>query len=274
VTGELKIHWVTRNCISIVGLMRQQNGSFTSRNVVQGLGEVCRFAEHVVYPRQPEAHAVALNGDGLIGKHFNSLGAQRAGNPIGIGECIMVPQHSPESMGRLQPPEQMGARLGNIGSLRMLTKKRLGHEITGQNDQFRMQLIDEGNGGTDRVDREVRVVMEVAEQCDVESVEVRWPATQPNFASHKLWAIGLNEQAVGAERGNTRARCETDELSPVNRKQWQSVFWATYLRLGQTLSSFRITQPRTSLNDKKDPSGQKLKVATRSMRRLAVVPGE
>jgi hypothetical protein len=137
-------------------------------------------------------------------------------------------------MGRLQAAEQVCARLRGIGSLLRIAQGRLGHEIAGQHDQIGMQIIDEGNGRPDRVNGEVRVVMEIAEQGDIESVEVGWPPPQPNFAPHELWAIRLNENAVGAERGNTRARCQTDELSPVNRKQWQSVFWVLrYLRLGQ-----------------------------------------
>ncbi len=216
---------MARNPVGEIRLVGQQDGGFAGRNVVQSFVEIGGFAENVVHSCQPKSPTIALDGHGLVGEDMNSLRGQSICNAIGIGEYIMISQHSPETVGRLEIAEQPGTRLGCRCRRGMFAKERHRHEIASQYDQLGTESIDYGDCRTDRVNREVGIVMEVAEQRDIESVEVSRPAAQTNFAPHELWAIGLNENSVRSESGYTRARCETYEFSSVNRKKRQSMFW-------------------------------------------------
>jgi hypothetical protein len=138
-----------------------------------------------------------------------------------------------------------------------------------------MNLCHKVDGGLYRVNREVRVVMEIAQKRDGEAIETRRPASQVNLLFDELKAIGLDEDSVCGESTDSRGRCEPDQISAADTKRCQSVFerhTLEYIRCNLRLSEYSASV--TLRYDDKNAFAQKLNVAIKSMRRFAVVPGE
>jgi len=57
------------------------------------------------------------------------------------------------------------------------------------------------------MNREVRIVVEVAEYNDSEAIESRRPALQRQVLANDARVIGLNEGGVDANRGNRSSGC-------------------------------------------------------------------
>src|SRR5579872_694891 len=95
---ELKVYGMPCNVIRIIRLMRHQNGRFVGRDVVQRLIQVCRLSENIIDAGKPEPSTVSFDWYRLIDQHRNPLPSQRAGDAFGIGEHIVVPEHSPDSV--------------------------------------------------------------------------------------------------------------------------------------------------------------------------------
>ena len=68
-------------------------------------------------------------------------------------------------------------------------------------------MIDHANGGMKRMNREVRIVVEVAEYNNGEAIELGRPAPQRQVLANNARMIGLNEGGVDAGRGNRGSGC-------------------------------------------------------------------
>ena len=68
-------------------------------------------------------------------------------------------------------------------------------------------MIDHANGGMKRMNREVRIVVEVAEYNNGEAIEFGRPAPQRQVLANDARTIGLNEGGVDADRGNRGSGC-------------------------------------------------------------------
>ena len=92
-----------------------------------------------------------------------------------------------------------------------------------------------------RVNGEVRVVVEITQKRDGEAIETRRPASQVNLLFDELKAIGLDEDSVCGERTDSRGRCEPDQISAADTKRCQSVFerhTLEYIRCNLRLSEY------------------------------------
>src|SRR5271166_5701158 len=86
--------------------------------MVQSRAQIGAAAQHVVHATEPEAATVALNGNGLVGKHLNTFGAKRASHAIRIGGAVVVSHYRPQTVRGLHLPQQSGARFGGRGCCR------------------------------------------------------------------------------------------------------------------------------------------------------------
>jgi hypothetical protein len=158
----------------------------------------------------------------LIGEHLNSLGAQRMRNPPRIGGGIVISQHRPQAMRSLHLTQQAGARFG-IGRTLLITSGQ-GHrdEVADERDQVRMQTVDHPDCGLQRMRGEVRVVVKIRKESDRETVKPLRPAGKRDWHANDARVIGLDQDGVGRDGSDARARRESDESTPGGTKKWQS----------------------------------------------------
>lgn len=64
--------------------------------------------------------------------------------------------------------------------------------------------------------------MEVAQQCDAESIQSRWPTPQPNFLFDQSWKVGIQQNSVRRERTRSNRCAQPDKFPSVNKRKRQS----------------------------------------------------
>lgn len=154
---------MTSDAIGIIRLMHHQNCGFSRRNVLQRRIHVGCFPQHIVNTAQPETRAIGFDWRGLIRENSNSLRLKRSCDAIRISECVVVPHHSPNTVRSFQVLKDCGAGLGVGCTFRWISPKRHRNEISRQQDELRSQSIHNVDRRSNRMNREIRIVMEVAE---------------------------------------------------------------------------------------------------------------
>src|SRR5215469_6809895 len=118
-----------------------------------------------------------------------------------------------------------------------------------------------------------RVIVEITQQCDREAIESRRPTPQPDLLVKDHRTIRLKQKGIHPESRHTTNGCESKELSPIDWKERQTL-WSNYKVVRLSSARFSILRAFDLRLYAFQAPDQKLKVATKSMRRFAVVPGE
>ena len=238
-TGELQVDRIASYEVRIVGLVHQQDRGFAGRNVLQCGVEIGGSSEDVVDSAKPESTSIGFDRNGLIGQDLNSFRAKRAGHYARVGEYVMVPHDRPQTVAGVQFLQHLSARLGGRGSLGRVTEQRYRNEIPGQHDQFGMQFIHQVNCSAERVNREIGIVVEVAEKGDGKTIQAGGPTTKSNVLAHDSGTVGLDQDGVRGDRSYASGRCKPNKLSPIEGENSQS--------LSRSEAAGTIQHPRTQL---------------------------
>ena len=207
--------------IGVVRLVRQQNRRFVTGHRVKGRVQVGGPAQDIIDTREPEPAAVGFNRSRLIGEDLNSPAAQRACDNIWIGREVVISRNRPQAVRSLHLPEQVGARFGGhccSSVIFVSPEDRRGDEISGNCDQVGAKTVDQADRRMKGMLGKIGVVVEVAEQRDRESVHLGRPAAKSDILAHDARTIGLDENRVGGDGGDSSNRRETNELPSVSGK--------------------------------------------------------
>src|SRR5579864_3038055 len=88
--------------------MRQQDGGFVERDILNGFAQVRLTAEHVINSGQPQAMGSALQRQRLISQHRDAVVPKDAGNARAAYLSIVIAENSKSSQGRLQFLQNLG----------------------------------------------------------------------------------------------------------------------------------------------------------------------
>ena len=192
VSGKLQIHWIARDIVGIIRLMGQQNYRFIRGNIVQSGLKIGAPFEHIVHATQPKARAVAFDGNRSIVQDLNSNATKRVCNPVRISQGVVVSHHRPQTVRRLHLPQQLSARFCGRSGLCTVAEVGHGDEISGQHDECRMQVVDDVDRGSQRMDRKIWIVMKITEERDGEAFQPRRPTPERNLFANDAGMVGLD----------------------------------------------------------------------------------
>ncbi len=200
VPGKLQVDGKFCRSIGEVWFMGEQNYSFSGGDAVHGLRQVGGSAHYIVHTGQPETRAVLLDGLRLVGQHLDVLGLESAGYMFGIGAVIMVSQDSPEAVRRGQLAQEARAGLGGERSLRRVADRGHGDEVSSERDQVRMKIVHHGNRSAQGMNREIRIVVEIAEHGDGEAIQPFGPALKAKLLPHNARKVRSEKDSVSDDR--------------------------------------------------------------------------
>src|ERR1700674_1416976 len=73
------------------------------------------------------------------------------------------------------------------------------------------------------MNREIRIVMKVAEEGDAEARQSGRPTPKRNFFANNSRTVWLYQHSIGGNASQASGRCDADKFSPGNREKRQSV---------------------------------------------------
>jgi len=123
-------------------------------------------------------------------------------NPSGIRFHIVIPENRHNRDPRAQLRQQLGARFDSLSSAFRSVEPAMKHrnrdEVASQNDQIRMQVVDDFYG---RFDWQCRafIVVKVAELRDGQAIESRGQPRQHDFDGPENGMVRLKNYAVFPE---------------------------------------------------------------------------
>lgn len=216
-SGELKVDGIACNAVGKIRLMRQQDEWLRCRNFLDGSGQIRRAVEDIVNASEPESAAVSFDCDGFIIQNMNAILLQGRRDVLGIGSGIVISQDGPQSMRRAKLFQQFGTGFGGRGGIAHPTYAWVRDKVAGQDDEVGMEVVDFANRMPDGMNRKIRIVMKVAEQRDLESVEPRGPAAEINVFANDSREIGCDQNRVCSNSANSGGYCPLQKLPAVKR---------------------------------------------------------
>jgi hypothetical protein len=200
VSRKLQVDWKMRGFIGEVGFMRKQNNGFAGGNAAQRLGEVGGVAENVIHAGQPKARAVSLDWLRLVRQNLNVLGLERAGHVFGVGGVVVVSEDGPEAVRGSDLAQETGTGFGCERCSSCVTENWESDKIPSKYDQIGMKGVHHWNGGEQGMDREIRVVVEIADEGDGETIKSQRPARQQKVPAHNARTIRREEDGIAGDR--------------------------------------------------------------------------
>src|SRR5258708_10341833 len=126
-----------------------------------------------------------------------------------IGGLVVIAQHCPQTMRSGHLAQQAGAWLSGERGFSIVSNEWGRNEISGEHNQIGTEIVDHGDRGVQWVDRKIRVVMEIAEQRDGESIHALRPARQEKVLAHNARAVRFEQDGIPGKRyrasGSSRA---------------------------------------------------------------------
>lgn len=146
VSGELQIDRKPAGYVGEVRFVREQDHRFAWGNATQSFTEIGGSADHIVDAGEPEAPAITLDGDGLIGQRADALGLEGAGYVQGVGFEVVIAENGPQTLRCSHLVKQASARFGIERCLGVASNQRRRNEVSGENDEVGMQGVHHRNG--------------------------------------------------------------------------------------------------------------------------------
>jgi hypothetical protein len=116
-----------------------------------------------------------------------------------IGAVIVIAEDGPKAVRRGHLAQQASTWFSRDCSLLMIADPGQGDKVTEKHDQVGTKSVDNGNGGMERVNRKVRVVVEIADQCDGKAVQPFGPTRQKKILANDVRAVGLQQDSVSGK---------------------------------------------------------------------------
>jgi len=93
-----------------------------------------------------------------------------------VGVLIVVSHDGPKAMRRSHLSQEASTWLGCERGFPDISERGRGNKVAGEHNQVGTKTVDDGNSGVQRMDREVWVVMKIAEQSDRKTIQLFRPA--------------------------------------------------------------------------------------------------
>jgi hypothetical protein len=112
---------------------------------------------------------------------------------------VVVAKDGPQAVRRGELAQEAGARLGRECASAVMAAPGNRNKIAGEHDEIGTETIHDGDGGVQRVDGEVRIVMEIADEGDGEASEAFRPTGQKEILANDVGVVGLEQDSIRGE---------------------------------------------------------------------------
>jgi hypothetical protein len=127
---------------------------------------------------------------------------------FGVRGIIVVSHDRPEAVRSGDPAQEASAGLSGEGCFLFVAERGHGNKISDEHDQVGMKAVDHADRGMQRMNREKRIVVEIAEHGDGEAIEPFGPALEAKHLTHDAREVRSQKDSVSddgdcADRGSS-----------------------------------------------------------------------
>jgi hypothetical protein len=144
------------------------------------------------------------------------------GYVFGVGGIIVVSHDGPEAVRRGHLAQETSTGLGGERGFRFVSYQGHGDKVSGEGDQIGVKAVDHGDGGAQRVDREIRIVVEIAEHGDSEAIQPFRPARQEKLLADDARPVRGQQERISDNRERTGGGSGAKKLASCGGNQQQT----------------------------------------------------